>query len=114
MIFFVDGRHGAWSSLELSMVIAKDRHADRATRLEKALDDEASADRTELEQGIAPMGVNFIKASMKRSTGYGVCSLQRNFYSHLFLLCIITVITTIGMEPLMKLCESIWYTESLV
>jgi len=35
------------------MVIEKDRHADRATRPEKALDDEASADRTELEQGIA-------------------------------------------------------------
>jgi len=35
------------------MVIAKDRHrdADRATRLEKAFDDEASANRTELEQG---------------------------------------------------------------
>jgi len=31
-----------WSSLELSTVIAKDRHADRATRLKKALDDEAS------------------------------------------------------------------------
>ena len=67
------------------MVIAKDRHADRATRLEKALDDEASADRTELEQGIAPIGLNFIKASMKRSTGYGVCSLQQKIYSHLFL-----------------------------
>ena len=58
------------------MVIAKDRHADRATRLEKALDDEVGTDRTGLEQGIAPMGVNFIKASMKRGTGYGVCSLQ--------------------------------------
>jgi len=81
ILFFVDGRHGAWNSLELSMVIAKDRHADRATRLEKALDDEASADRTELEQGIAPMGVNFIKGSMKRSTGYGVCSLH---YSKIF------------------------------
>jgi len=57
------------------MVIAKDRHADRATRLEKVLDDEAGADRTELEQGIAPIGLNFITASMKRSTGYaGFCS----------------------------------------
>jgi len=54
-LFFVDGRHGARSSLEVSMVIEKDRHADRATRLEKALDDEGSADRTELEQGIAPL-----------------------------------------------------------
>jgi len=89
------------------MVFAKHRHADRATRLKKALDDEASADRTEREQGIAPMGMNFIKASMQRSTGYGVCTRQRNFYSHLFLLCIITVITTIGMEnylPIAKLC----------
>jgi len=42
------------------MVIAKDRHADRATRLEKALDDEASTDRTEFEQGIAPIGLNFM------------------------------------------------------
>ena len=39
-------------SAEDSMVIAKERHADLAARLEKALDDEASADRTELEQGI--------------------------------------------------------------
>jgi len=54
------------------MVIAKDQHANRATRLEKALDDEASVDRTELEQDITPMGVNFIKASMKRGTGHGV------------------------------------------
>jgi len=60
-LFVVDGRHGAWSSWELSMVIAKDRHADRATRPEKALDDEVSADRTELEQGIAPIVLHFIK-----------------------------------------------------
>jgi len=63
---------------------------------------------------LAPTGLNLNKARMKRSTGYGVCSLQRNFDRHLFLLYIITVITTIWMELLMKLCESIRYKGSLV
>jgi len=55
-----------------------------------------------------------VKASMTRNTGYGVCFLQQNVYRHLSLLYIIIGITTIWMEPLIKLCESIQYKRSLV